>query len=109
MAETILEGINEIEKIEAVLKEPKHMDPTEVFDYDVILIGSPNHVGGPTRGIKKFIDELDACNRVGREKGSRLRHIHGKRFQQNRTKNGKKNKRKGSRPESDNPWPVNKG
>ena len=29
-----------------------------ILDYDVILIGSPNHIGGPTRGIKKFIDKL---------------------------------------------------
>jgi len=58
VAETIIEGINEIQRIETVLKEPKHMEPTEVLDYDVILIGSPNHFGGPTRGIKKFIDKL---------------------------------------------------
>jgi len=58
VAEAIIEGINEIERIEAVLKEPKHVEPTEVLDYDVILIGSPNHFGGPTRGIKKFIDKL---------------------------------------------------
>ena len=58
VAEAIIEGINEIERIEAVLKEPKRVEPTEVPDYDVILIGSPNHFGGPTRGIKKFIDKL---------------------------------------------------
>ena len=58
VVKTIIEGINEIERIEAVLKEPKHVEPTEVLDYDVILIGSPNHIGGPTRGIKKFIDKL---------------------------------------------------
>ena len=58
VAETIIEGINEIQKVEALLKEPKHVKPTEVLDYDVILIGSPNHFGGPTRGIKKFIDKL---------------------------------------------------
>jgi len=58
VAETIIVGINEIERIEAVLKELKHVGSTEVIDYDVILIGSPNHWGGPTRGIKKFIDKL---------------------------------------------------
>ena len=58
VGETIVEGINEIEGIEAVLKEPEHVEPAEVLDYDVILIGSPNHIGGPTRGIKKFIDKL---------------------------------------------------
>ena len=58
VAETIIEGINEIEGIEAVLKEPEHVEPTKVLYYDVILVGSPNHIGGPTRGIKKFIDKL---------------------------------------------------
>jgi len=66
VAETIIEGINEIEKIEAVLKEPKHLEPTEVLDYDVILIGSPNHIDGPTRGIKKFIDKLGKIGLEGK-------------------------------------------
>ena len=66
VAETIVEGINEIERIEAVLKEPKHVEPTEVLDYDVILIGSPNHIGGPTRGIKKFIDKLGKIGLEGK-------------------------------------------
>ena len=66
VAETIVEGINEIEKIEAVLREPKHVEPTEVLDYDVILIGSPNHLGGPTRGIKKFIDKLGKIGLEGK-------------------------------------------
>ena len=58
VAEAIIEGMNEIERIEAVLEEPKRVELTEVLDYDVILIGSPNHFGGPTRGIRKFIDKL---------------------------------------------------
>ena len=66
VAETIVEGMNEIERIEAVLKEPKHVEPTEVLDYDVILIGSPNHIGGPTRGIKKFIDKLGKIGLEGK-------------------------------------------
>jgi len=66
VAETIIEGINEIERIEAVLKEPKHVEPTEILDYDVILIGSPNHIGGPTRSIKKFIDKLGKIELEGK-------------------------------------------
>ena len=66
VAKTIIEGINEVERIEAVLKEPKHVDPTEVLDYDVILIGSPNHWGGPTRGIKNFIDKLGKIGLEGK-------------------------------------------
>jgi len=30
----------------------------EIPFYDAILIGSPNHVGGPTRGVRSFIDKL---------------------------------------------------
>jgi flavodoxin len=66
VAETIVEGINEIERIDAVLKEPKHVEPTEILDYDLILIGSPNHIGGPTRGIKKFIDKLGKIGLEGK-------------------------------------------
>ncbi|MDH5376295.1 MAG: flavodoxin domain-containing protein [Candidatus Bathyarchaeota archaeon] len=66
VAETIVEGMSEVERIEAVLKEPKHVEPTEVLDYDVILIGSPNHIGGPTRGIRKFIDKLGKIGLEGK-------------------------------------------
>lgn len=59
VAETIAENLNNIEKIETVIKTAKEVDPTEVLDYDLIIIGSPNHMGGPTRGIKKFIDKLE--------------------------------------------------
>jgi len=58
VAETIIEGMNEIGGIEASLSELKEVDPKKVPDYDAILIGSPNHFGGPTRSIKKFIDKL---------------------------------------------------
>ena len=50
--------MNEVEGIETVLGELKEVDLNKVPDYDAILIGSPNHFGGPTRGPKKFIDKL---------------------------------------------------
>jgi len=58
VAENVVEGIREVEGIESVLSELKKVDLDGIADYDVILIGSPNHFGGPTRGIKKFIDKL---------------------------------------------------
>jgi len=58
VAETIIEGMNEVEGIEAVLRELKEVDLNKVIDYDVILVGSPNHYGGPTRSVKEFIDKL---------------------------------------------------
>jgi len=58
VAEKIIEGMNEVGGIEAVLSELEEVDLNKIVQYDAILIGSPNHFGGPTRGIKKFIDKL---------------------------------------------------
>jgi len=58
VAEKIIEGMKEVGGIETVLSEIKEVDLIKIADYDAILIGSPNHWGGPTRGIKKFIDKL---------------------------------------------------
>ena len=58
VAETIGKGINEIEKNLVVIKKINDAKPNDVLDFDIILIGSPNHMGGPTRKVKKFIDNL---------------------------------------------------
>ena len=58
VAETILEGITEIEGIETAISDVKEVDLERVAEYDAILIGSPNHWGGPVRDIKKLIDKL---------------------------------------------------
>lgn len=58
VAESIIEGINEVSGVNVSLKELKEMDINSIPEYDVILVGSPNHIGGPTRGIKSFIDKL---------------------------------------------------
>jgi len=67
VAEAIEENLNNIEKIETVIKTAKDVDPMEVLDYDLILIGSPNHMGGPTRGIKKFICKLEKIGLKGKK------------------------------------------
>jgi flavodoxin len=58
VAEAIIEGMKEIGTVEVSLKELKEVNLNDVPNYDAILIGSPNHMGGPTRGIKGFIDKL---------------------------------------------------
>jgi len=58
VAETIVEGMREVEGIETAISDVEEVDIEKVADYDAILIGSPNHWGGPVRGIKKFIDKL---------------------------------------------------
>ncbi len=66
VAETIIEGLKKVKGIETVLSELKKVDFNEISDYDAILVGSPNHFGGPTRGIKKFIDKLGKLNLEGK-------------------------------------------
>jgi menaquinone-dependent protoporphyrinogen IX oxidase len=58
VAEKIIEGMREVGGIETTLSEIKDFDLNKLANYDAILIGSPNHIGDPTRGIKKFIDKL---------------------------------------------------
>ena len=66
-AESIAEGIKENNEIEVSLRELKDVDLKEIPFYDAILIGSPNHVGGPTRGVRSFIDKLGELKLEGRK------------------------------------------
>ena len=58
VAETIAEGMKEVEGVETVVSGVKEVDLSKIPDYDAILVGSPTHIGGPTGGIKKFIGKL---------------------------------------------------
>lgn len=58
VAEKIVEGMREVEGIETAISDVEEVDLEGVADYDAILIGSPNHWGGPVGSIKKFIDKL---------------------------------------------------
>ena len=58
VAEAIAEGITEDPDNQASVHELKEIDINQLPDFDVILIGSPNHIGGPLGSIKRFINEL---------------------------------------------------
>jgi len=66
VAEKIIEGMREVEGIETKLSELKEVDFDKLSYYDAILIGSPNHFGGPTRGVTEFIDNLGKLNLKGK-------------------------------------------
>lgn len=66
VAETIIEGMKEVEGIEPILSKLGEVNLNKIPDYDAILIGSPNHFGGPTGSIKKFIDELGKLSLKGK-------------------------------------------
>jgi len=65
VAETIVEGMREVSGIETVLSELKEVDLNQLTQFDAILVGSPNHIGGATRSIRKFIDKLGKVNLEG--------------------------------------------
>ena len=66
VAEKIVEGVREVSGIEAVLNELKGVNKSRLAEFDVILVGSPNHIGRPTGGIKRFINELGKLNLTGK-------------------------------------------
>jgi len=57
-AETIVEGMNQVTGMEAVLVEVHDANLTKINEFDVVLVGSPNHLGRATRGVTKFINRL---------------------------------------------------
>jgi flavodoxin len=58
VAESILENLKQVERIEAEIGYAKEVDPQKLICYDALMIGAPNHMGRPSRTIQKFIDEL---------------------------------------------------
>ncbi|MEM3562851.1 MAG: flavodoxin family protein [Candidatus Jordarchaeaceae archaeon] len=62
VAEAIAKGIIEAKKAEVVVKNVKDAEPEEVLKYDALIIGSPNHGGGPVGDIKNFLKKLEKIN-----------------------------------------------
>ena len=58
VAEKIVEGIKEVDGIETAIGYAKEVNPEEVAVSDGVVIGAPNHMGKPSRTIRKFVDKL---------------------------------------------------
>jgi len=56
-AESILEGMK-AEGVETAIGYVKEVDTGKIADYDAIVLGAPNHMGRPSRTMKKFVDRL---------------------------------------------------
>ena len=57
-AETIAEGMKEVEQINTEVINVNDVDYSKVRDFDAIIIGSPTWAGNCTETIKNFINEL---------------------------------------------------
>lgn len=58
VAEKIVEGMQEAGEVDMTLNRISKVDTKKIPDYDILIVGSPNHMGRPTRNVKKFIDGL---------------------------------------------------
>ena len=57
-AKSILKGMREVKGIEAEIGYVKEVDIKKVADFDAIILGAPNHMGRPSRTMKKFVNKL---------------------------------------------------
>jgi len=55
VAETIIEGMKEVKGIETAISDVEEVAIEKVADYDAILIGSPNHMGGDLSVVLKSL------------------------------------------------------
>ena len=66
VAEAIAEGVREVSGVEPMVRELGEVNLEEFSGFEAIIIGSPNHMGNATRGIRKFIDGLGKINLEGK-------------------------------------------
>ena len=57
-AETIAEGLKDVEDIEISVVNVKKTDAGNVAGYDVLVLGAPNHMASPSRTMTKYIESL---------------------------------------------------
>ncbi|MFC2078566.1 flavodoxin family protein [Candidatus Bipolaricaulota bacterium] len=62
VAESIAEGIREGGVGDALVLHVGAVNLADLSTYDVLVIGSPNHVGGATRSVKKLINSLSGLS-----------------------------------------------
>jgi len=62
-----LKGLREAEGIETAIGYVKKVGAGKVADYDVIVLGAPNHMGRPSRTMKKFVDKMAELNLKARD------------------------------------------
>jgi flavorubredoxin len=66
VAEAIAQGLQAAREIKATVVDIKDVDLGSIPTFDAFLVGSPNHIGGPTRPFKGFIERLGKHRLEGR-------------------------------------------
>jgi flavodoxin len=58
VAKKIVEGLNLAGGIDVAVEYVKDVDPQKLVDNDLLMFGAPNHMGKPSRTMRKFVDVL---------------------------------------------------
>lgn len=58
VGEKIVEGMKEVGEVDVTFSKASDVDIKKIPEYDIILVGSPNHMGDPVGGVSKFINGL---------------------------------------------------
>jgi flavorubredoxin len=66
-AESIAEGIKAVAGTETAVGYAKEVNPAKLADYDAIVIGAPNHMGRPSRTIRKFVGTMAELDMKGKD------------------------------------------
>ena len=67
VAEAIVDGLEGADGMETAIRDVEKLKLDDIPDFDAVLIGSPNHMGGPVRGINRFIDRLGGLDIKGKK------------------------------------------
>jgi flavodoxin len=66
VAEKISEGAQQVAGAQVELTTVKHVHIAELSQYDKILIGSPTHMGQPTRDTRNLVSKLNSVALKGK-------------------------------------------
>jgi len=68
-AKSMQEGLREGDGEEVSSRRVNTVPNGEIVEYDVILIGSPNHIGEPSKAVKRQIQRLSTLDLTGKRLG----------------------------------------
>jgi flavodoxin len=66
VAEKIAEGLQQAGGMPATVTDVKSLETDRLAGYDLVLIGSPNHIGSATRNIGSLVDKLAGLKLEGK-------------------------------------------
>ena len=58
VAEEVARGLSADGRVGTVVANVKEVNVRQVLEHDIIVIGSPNHLGGPTNRVRQLLEEF---------------------------------------------------